>query len=94
MNNRATKEAIAALCDLWGMTVHFETTRGNHTRVTMRTRKLAEPAQAVMYIAGTPSDWRAVHNNLSTARRLLRALATAGPGERVKAGPHFMMPRA
>lgn len=93
MNNRQTKEAITALCDLWGMTVHFETTRNNHCRVTMQTRKLAEPASAIMYIAGTPSDWRAVHNNLSTARRLLRALSTASPGERIRAEPRFMMAR-
>ena len=91
MNNRHSKEAILALCDLWGMRVNFEVTRGNHTRVTITSRV---QASAVMYIAGTPSDWRALQNNITRARRLLRALTTAGPGERISDGPRCLtLPR-
>lgn len=92
MNNRASKEAITALCDLWGVMVTFEVTRGNHCRVVISTRT---QATAVMYIASTPSDYRALQNNITTARRLLRALDTAGPGERISSGSRALaLPRA
>ena len=85
--NRESREAIAALADLFGAAVTFQPS-GKHCKVILQWRQ----RRASMYIGNTISDWRAQHNNLSTARRLLRGLAEMQPGEACQ-WPRFMLPR-
>jgi hypothetical protein len=86
-DNRESREAIAALADLFGAAVTFQPS-GHHCKVILQWRQ----RRASMFIGSTPSDWRARHNNLAIAKRLLRGLAEMQPGESCQ-WPRFMQPR-